>query len=77
VRETLLKIRNAKNRFKALQKLTGSSHVCAIESGGCGYRQPKFTKGSLKVDVEFRDDNFDKTRDRKSILWPEETLRVL
>jgi len=77
MRETLLKIRNAKSRFKTLQKLTGSAHVCSLESGGCGYKQPKFTKGSLKVEVEFRDDNFDKTRDRKGILWPEETLRVL
>jgi len=57
--------------------MTSSVNVCSTESGGCGYRQPKFTKGSLKVDVEFRDENFDKTRDRKTVLWPEETLRVL
>ena len=77
MKETLLKTKSGKNRFRALQNLTGSCNVCSIESGGCGYKQPKFTKGSLKVDVEFRDDNFDKTRDRKTILWPEETLRVL
>lgn len=76
-REALLKIKNSKLRFKALQKLTGTSHVCAIESGGCGYRQPKITKGSLRVEIEFRDENFDKTRDRKGVLWPEESLRVL
>lgn len=77
MKETLLKIKSGKSRFKAIQNLTGSCNVCSIESGGCGYRQPKFTKGSLKVDVDFKDENFDKTRDRKTILWPEETLRVL
>ena len=73
----LLKIKSGKHRFKALQNLTGSCNICSIESGGCGYKQPKFTKGSLKVDVEFKDENYDKTKDRKTILWPEETLRVL
>jgi DNA-directed RNA polymerase II subunit RPB1 len=38
VREILLKIRNAKVRFKTLQKMTGTVNVCSTESGGCGYR---------------------------------------
>lgn len=50
---------------------------CAAEHGGCGYTQPKINKGSLKIDIEFKDENFDKTKDRKCILWPEECLKVL
>jgi hypothetical protein len=57
--------------------MVGSVSVCSADQGGCGYTQPKINKGSLKIDIEIRDENFDKTRDRKTVLWPEETLRVL
>jgi hypothetical protein len=72
-----LKIKSAKLRFKTLQNILGAVSVCATEHGGCGYTQPKINKGSLKIDIEFKDENFDKTRDRKGILWPEETLKIL
>jgi DNA-directed RNA polymerase II subunit RPB1 len=75
--DRLLKIKNAKLRFKALQNLVENVHVCSTEKGGCGYTQPKINKGSLKISLEIRDSNFDKTRDRKGVLWPEECLRVL
>ena len=31
----------------------------------------------MKIDIEYQDDNFDNTRDRKEILWPDEALKVL
>lgn len=76
-KEKLLKIKNDKLRFKALLKLTGNVSMCDTEHGGCGHKQPKFKKGSLKVEIEYRDENFDKTKDRKGILWPEQVYKVL
>lgn len=73
----LQRVKNPKARFKLLQNLISTVTVCASEQGGCGYTQPKFLKGSLKIEVEFKDENFDKTRDRKGILWPEDTFKVL
>lgn len=57
--------------------MLGSVSKCLTEHGGCGYTQPKILKGSLKIDIEYKDENFDKTRDRKGILWPEDCLKVL
>lgn len=76
-REAILKIKSPKQRLKALLKLADGTLVCDPASGGCGFKQPKIRKGSLKIDIEYRDENFDKTRDRKDILWPEIALRVL
>lgn len=76
-REKLMKIKSAKNRFRALLKMAENVTVCESEHGGCGHKQPRIKKGSLKIEIEFKDENFDKTRDRKGILWPEEVHKVL
>lgn len=76
-RETLLKIRNGKLRFRKLLSLAESIHACESEKGGCGYKQPKYRKSGLSIDIEYRDDNFDNTRDRKETLWPHDVIRVL
>lgn len=73
----LKKIKNGKLRFKKMLNLAEKIHVCESEKGGCGYKQPKFRKSGLSIDIEYRDDNFDNTRDRKSTLWPGEASRVL
>lgn len=57
--------------------MTENVSECDTEHGGCGHKQPKIKKGSLKIEIEFKDENFDKTRDRKGILWPEEVHKVL
>lgn len=76
-RETLLKIRNGKLRFRKLLRLAETIHICESEKGGCGYKQPKFRRAGLSIDIEYRDENFDNTRDRKETLWPCDAIRVL
>lgn len=51
--------------------------VCESDRGGCGYKQPKYRKLGLNINIEFRDENFDDTRDRKEILWPDQAMKVL
>ena len=51
--------------------------MCKSEFGGCGYRQPKFASKGLQIFIEHRDENFDLTRDRKEVLWPDQALKVL
>lgn len=31
----------------------------------------------MRIEIEHKDENHDKTRDRKGLLWPEDALRVL
>jgi DNA-directed RNA polymerase II subunit RPB1 len=77
-REALCKISNLKSRFKFMSSLTANVGFCDPETGGCGYKQPKFRRASgLKLEAEYRDENFDATRDRKETLWPEQANKVL
>ena len=57
--------------------LAENINLCESEKGGCGYKQPKYRKTGLSIDIEYRDENFDNTRDRKEKLWPSDTIRVL
>jgi len=67
-----------KARFRLLGTLTQGVNICDPETGGCGYKQPKFRRASgLKLEAEYRDENFDATRDRKETLWPEQAQKVL
>jgi len=51
---------------------------CDPETDGCGYKQPKFRRATgLKLEVEYKDENFDSMRDRKETLWPEQVWKVL
>jgi len=70
-KQEILKIKSRKLRFTKLLKMSEGHHLCDSQSGGCGYKQPKYRKGSLKIDIEYRDENFDQTRDRKETLWPQ------
>ena len=67
-----MKISNGKMRFRKLLSLAENIQVCEGEKGGCGYKQPKYRKLGLSIAIEYRDDNFDNTRDRKETLWPDE-----
>lgn len=73
----ILRIKNPKLKFGKIFELCNGVSVCNQEHGGCGYKQPRFRKGSLKIEIELRDENYDTTRDRKQNLWPEDTLKVL
>ena len=73
-RERLLKIKNKKTRFRRMQILADGVASCETEMGGCGYKQPKLRKMGLKIDIEYKDDNFDSTKDRKDTLWPDQAL---
>mmetsp|Transcript_29420 Transcript_29420/g.39143 ORF Transcript_29420/g.39143 Transcript_29420/m.39143 type:complete len:223 (+) Transcript_29420:377-1045(+) len=76
-RQMLQRIKDGKIRFKKLLSLAESIKVCESEKGGCGYKQPKYLKKGLSIDIEYRDENFDNTRDRKETLWPSDACRVL
>ena len=76
-RQNILKIRNSKARFRRVLNLAESIQVCESEKGGCGYKQPKFRKLGLAINIEYRDENFDNTRDRKETLWPDQAIKVL
>lgn len=75
--EAIKKIKNPTARFSRLLQMAGDVTECKSEFGGCGYKQPKFGFKGLQIFVEHRDDNFDLTRDRKEILWPDQALKVL
>lgn len=74
----ILKIKNPKTRFKKVLSLADGVKICDGNKGGCGYTQPKYRKTSgITLEIEFKDENFDSTRDRKEIFWPEQALKVL
>ena len=51
---------------------------CNAENGGCGHRQPKYTKEGLRLIIEHEDmQGVEGVRDRKQIFHPEDCLRVL
>ena len=76
-REMLLKMRSGKARFRKLLLLCAGISTCESEKGGCGYKQPKYRKSGLGIAIEYRDVNFDDTRDRKEMLWPDQAMQVL
>lgn len=51
--------------------------ICDPKHGGCGYRQPKISKQGLGFKIEHLDDNYDKTKDRKQVLYADEGHNVL
>ena len=68
----ILKIKNPKTRFKKVTQMAESVKVCDGTKDGCGFTQPKYRKTSgLTLEIEFKDENFDNTRDRKETFWPE------
>jgi DNA-directed RNA polymerase II subunit RPB1 len=58
-KESLRKIKNCNARFNKVIKMASEISVCQSEFGGCGYKQPKFIKRGLQIDIEHRDENFD------------------
>lgn len=73
--------RNSKTRFnyvyREAMKLSNSQMRCDQRHGGCGYVQPKLSVQGLGIKVEYLDENFDQTKDRKQMLSAEEAYQVL
>lgn len=63
----LNKCKSAKTRFNYCytQSTKSSVAICDAKSGGCGYKQPKLSKQGIGIKIEYLDDNFDQTKDRK------------
>jgi DNA-directed RNA polymerase II subunit RPB1 len=45
--------RNNKTKFDKVLRVCDKVNLCDELKGGCGYRQPKFTKDGLKIMVEY------------------------
>ena len=75
-RDEIMKVKNHKSRFNRIFKQSDGMKICDPETGGCGYQQPKYTKSGLRIIVEHHDENFDQARDRKQVLYPDETLKI-
>ena len=69
--ESLRHIKQPYLRFKKAIEMAAEVSECKSEFGGCGYKQPKFAQKGLQIFVEHRDENFDMTKDRKEVLWPD------
>lgn len=79
--KTLTTCRSAKMRFNYVyresMKATGQMLRCDQQHGGCGYVQPKLSVQGLAIKVEYLDENFDQTKDRKQMLSAEDAYQVL
>lgn len=69
-----LHIVNPKTRFNTVFRVCDPVQECKVDHGGCGAKQPKFTKNGLTLNVEHQEGEND--RDKKQQLQPEECLRV-
>lgn len=70
------RVKNASHRFGRILKLSDGINNCDINRGGCGHKQPKFSKNGLRIQIEYTDDHLDPGKDRKQFLQPEEALKV-
>jgi len=71
--------KSAKSKFNFVYTTANSKQgsICDPKMGGCGYKQPKLEKQGLGVKIEYLDDNFDQTKDRKQTLFADEAYNVL
>ena len=54
------------SRFSKVLRHCDPVSECAHDKGGCGHKQPKFTKSGLRIQVEYKDDSQkDFSKDRK------------
>lgn len=51
--QDLLKIRSSKTRFGKVTQLAANVQMCDSDTGGCGYKQPKFRRDGLKIEIEY------------------------
>lgn len=77
--KTLMNCKSSKAKFNYCYQTSTRREglVCDPKSGGCGYKQPKLGRMGLALKIEFLDENFDQTKDRKSILYADEAYQVL
>lgn len=75
----LISSKSAKQKFNYVYNTASAKEgrVCDSKTGGCGYKQPKLAKQGLAIKVEYLDENFDQTKDRKQILYADECFEVL
>lgn len=71
--------KSSKSRFNYIYQNTTAreGRICDPKTGGCGYKQPKLAKQGLAIKIEYLDENFDQTKDRKQILFADEAYQVL
>jgi len=67
----------AKTKFNYAFQAASSKGYCDPKHGGCGYKQPKLSKEGLGIRVEYLDENFDQTKDRKALLLADDAYNVL
>jgi len=70
-------IKNRKLRFNAVFKVADGVKECSQADGGCGHKQPKYSKKGLSIELELQDQEIDQGRDRKQKLLPEDAQQIL
>lgn len=77
--KSLSACKSSKQRFNYIYTNTTAreGRICDPKTGGCGYKQPKLAKQGLAIKIEYLDENFDQTKDRKQILFADEAYQVL
>jgi DNA-directed RNA polymerase II subunit RPB1 len=75
----LVTCKSAKQKFNYIYTNSTSKEgrQCDPLTGGCGYKQPKLTKAGLAINIEYLDENFDQTKDRKQVLYADECYQVV
>lgn len=70
-------VKSQKARFGKVLKYCDGTKECDPQAGGCGHKQPKFTKTGLRIQIEHMDEQYDAGRDRKQVFYPDDALKVL
>ena len=55
----VMRIKNNSYRFQKVLKICDAIKHCNPDVGGCGRRQPKFTKTGLRIQMESSDEMID------------------
>lgn len=65
--KSLITSKSPKQKFNYVYTTSSAKEgrICDAKTGGCGYKQPKLAKQGLAIRVEYLDENFDQTKDRK------------
>jgi DNA-directed RNA polymerase II subunit RPB1 len=50
------RIKHNANRFGRVLKICDTVKECKTDVGGCGRKQPKFTKSGLRIQIEHNDE---------------------
>lgn len=66
--EEIRRVKSSSARLARVLKLCDGTKECDPQAGGCGHKQPKFSKTGLRIQIDYQEDQIDPGRDRKQFL---------